>query len=71
MKDKGLKASIPGRKSRKNASKYHKWRYKRRSRIEIMFGHLKHWRRVATHYDWCAETFFFTIILAAPVLYWL
>jgi transposase len=28
--------------------KYDKRRYKRRSRIEIMFGRLKDWRRVAT-----------------------
>ncbi len=28
-------------------------RYRRRSRIEIMFGRLKDWRRVATRYDRC------------------
>jgi len=46
-------------------------RYKRRNRIEIMFGRLKDWRRVATRYDRCSETFFSAIMLAATVLFWL
>ena len=71
LKDKGIKACIPGRKSRKKAVKYDKRRYKRRNRIEIMFGRLKDWRRVATRYDRCPETFFFAIMLAATVLFWL
>jgi transposase len=48
LKDKGIKVCIPDRKSRKKAVKYVKRRYKRRNRIEIMFGRLKDWRRVAT-----------------------
>lgn len=71
LKDKGIKVCIPGRKSRKKAVKYDKRRYKRRNRIEIMFGRLKDWRRVATRYDRCPETFFSAIILAATVLFWL
>ena len=67
LKDKGIKACIPGRKSRKKAVKYDK----RRNRIEIMFGRLKDWRRVATRYDRCPETFFSAIMLAATVLFWL
>ena len=51
LKDKGIKVCIPGRKSRKKAVKYDKRRYKRRNRIEIIFGRLKDWRRVATRYD--------------------
>lgn len=39
---------IPGRKSRIVPIKYDKRRYRSRSRIEIMFGRLKDWRRVAT-----------------------
>ncbi len=58
LKDKGIKLCIPGRKSRKKAVKYDKRRYKRRNRIEIMFGRLKDWRRVATRYDRCPQTFF-------------
>ena len=48
LKDKGIRACIPGRKQRKKAVKYDKRSYKRRKRIEIMFGRLKDWRRVAT-----------------------
>jgi transposase len=46
LKDKGIRACIPGRKQRKKPVKYDKRRYKRRNRIEIMFGRLKDWRRV-------------------------
>ena len=41
LKDKGIKPCIPGRKSRGKAVRYDKRRYKRRNRIEIMFGRLK------------------------------
>ncbi|EAR52145.1 ISSpo7, transposase [Oceanicola granulosus HTCC2516] len=51
LKDRGIRAYIPGRKQRKTPVKYDKPRYKRRNRIEIMFGRLKDWRRVATRYD--------------------
>jgi hypothetical protein len=46
-------------------------RYKRRNRIEIMFGRLKDWRRVATRYDRCPKVFLSAIALAAVVIYWL
>ena len=71
LKDKGIKVCIPSRKSRKKAVKYDKRRYKRRNRIEIMFGRLKDWRRVATRYDRCPETFLSAIALAATILFWL
>ena len=51
LQDKGIRACIPGRKQRKMPVKYDKRRYKRRNRIEIMFGRIKDWRRVATRYD--------------------
>ena len=38
LKDKGIKPCIPGRKSRGKAVRYDKRRYKRRNRIEILFG---------------------------------
>ena len=50
MEDKGTSACIPGRKSRKKSVKCDKRRYKRCNRIEIMFGRLKDWKRVATRY---------------------
>jgi transposase len=48
---------------------YDKRRYKRRNRIEIMFGRLKDWRRVATRYDRCPTVFFSALALAATVLF--
>lgn len=71
LQDRRIKACIPGRKSRKNTVKYDKRRYKRRNRIEIMFGRLKDWRRVATRYDRCPETYLSAIALAATVMFWL
>ena len=71
LKDKGIRACIPGRKQRKTPVKYDKRRYKRRNRIEIMFGRLKDWRRVATRYDRCPKVFLSAIALAALVIYWL
>lgn len=71
LKDKGIRACIPGRKQRKTPVKYDKRRYKRRNRIEIMFGRLKDWRRVATRYDRCPKVFLSAIALAAIVIYWL
>ena len=70
LQDKGIRACIPGRKKRKTPIKYDKRRYKRRNRIEIMFGRLKDWRRVATRYDRCPKVFLSAIALAALVIYW-
>jgi len=71
LQQKGIKPCIPGRKSRLDPIKYDKRRYKRRNRIEIMFGRLKDWRRVATRYDRCPTAFFSAIALAATVIFWL
>lgn len=45
--------------------------YKRRNRIEIMFGRLEDWRRVATRYDRCPEIFLSVIALTAAAIFWL
>jgi transposase len=71
LKDKGIRPCIPGRKSRGKAVRHDKRRDRRRNRIEIMFGRLKHWRRVATRYDSCAKTFLSAVALAATVIFWL
>lgn len=71
LQEKGITPCIPGRKSRNKTVKYDKRRYKRRNRIEIMFGRLKDWRRVATRYDRCPTAFFSAIALAATVIFWL
>tara|TARA_R110000787_G_scaffold28012_5_gene76792 strand:+ start:51 stop:266 length:216 start_codon:yes stop_codon:yes gene_type:complete len=60
-----------GRKSRDKPIKHDKRRYKRRNRIEIMFGCLKDWCRVATRYDRCPKVFLSAIALAASALFWL
>ena len=71
LQEKGIKPWIPGRKSRLKPIKYDKRRYRSRNRIEIMFGRLKDWRRVATRYDRCPTVFFSAIALAATVIFWL
>jgi transposase len=47
LEAKGVQPCIPGRRSRDEPVIYDKRRYRRSSRIEIMFGRLKDWRRVA------------------------
>lgn len=71
LSDRGIRPCIPGRKSRKKLVRYDKRRYKRRNRIERMFGRLKDWRRVATRYDRCPKVFLSAIALAATVIFWL
>jgi len=71
LKDKGIKPCIPGLKPRGKPVKHDKRRYKRRNRIEIMFGRLKDWRRVATRYDRCPKVCLSAIGLAATVMFWL
>jgi transposase len=69
LQAKGITPCIPGRKSRNEPVRCDKRRYKRRNRIEIMFGRLKDWRRVATRYDRCPTVFLSAI--AATVIFWL
>ena len=71
LQAKGITPCIPGRKSRIMPINYDKRRYKSRSRIEIKFGRLKDWRRVATRYDRCPTVFLSAIALAATVIFWL
>ena len=75
LKNRGMRACNLGRKQRKTTVQYdkrrYKRRYKRRNRIEIMFGRLKDWRRVATRYDRCPKVFLSAIALAALVICWL
>jgi transposase len=51
VKDKEIRACIPGRKQRKKPVEYDKRRCKRRNRIEIMVGRLNDWRCVAIRKD--------------------
>ncbi len=69
-KAKCISACNPGRRQRKTPIKYDRRRYKRPSRIEIMFGRLKDWRRVATRCDRCLKVSLSAIALPATVIYW-
>jgi len=71
LQAKGIQPCIPLRRSRNEPVRYDKRRYRRRSRIEIMFGRLKDWRRVATRYDRRPTVFFSVVALAATVIFWL
>jgi transposase len=71
LQDKWIRACFRGRKQRKKPVKYDKPHNKRRNRIEIMFGRLKDWRRLATRYDRCPTVFLSAISLAAIVICWL
>lgn len=71
LQAKGIEPCVPRRKPRLQPVKYDKRRYRRRSRIEIMFGCSKDWRRVATCYDRRPTAFFSAIALAATVIFWL
>lgn len=71
LQDKGIRPCIPGRKSRAKPLGFDKRRYKRRTRIVIVFGRLKDWRQAATRYDRCPKIFLSAIALAATVINWL
>ncbi|MFC0500560.1 IS5 family transposase [Asaia krungthepensis] len=71
LEEKGIRPCIPGRRSRTTPVSYDKRKYRRRNRIEIMFGRLKDWRRVATCDNRCLAVFFSAICLAATVMFWL
>lgn len=71
LKAKGITPCIPPRKGRNFPAGYNKTIYKQRHKVENMFGRLKDWRRVATRYDRCADTFFAAITIAATVIFWL
>ena len=65
----GTAACIPSRAKRKSPIPHDAMLYKQRHKIEIMFGRLKDWRRIATRYDRCAHTFFSAICIAAAVTF--
>ena len=67
----GTVVSIPSRKNRKVAIPHLATLYRRRHRIENMFGSFKDWRRIHTRCDRCAHTFISAIALAAVVNFWI
>lgn len=71
LKAKGITACIPPRKGRRLPAAFCKTQYKKRHKIENMFGRLKDWRRIATRYDRTADIFMAAITIAAIVTYWI
>ena len=71
LTDMGISSCISSRKNRKEPIPHDKKLYKERHKVEIMFGRLKDWRRVATRYDRSPTVFLSAIALAALVIFWL
>ncbi|OCJ44966.1 transposase [Agrobacterium rubi] len=71
LAERKINACIPSRVNRKVAIPHDQVLYKKRHKIENMFGRLKDWRRIHTRYDRCAHTFFSSICIAAAVIFWL
>jgi len=71
LRAKGIRPCIPSKKNRKRALRYDKTLYKQRHKIEIMFGRIKDWRRIAMRYDRCAHTFFSAICIAVVLCFYI
>lgn len=69
--ERGITSCIHSTRSRKSPLLYDADLYRQRHRINIIFGRLKDWRRIATRYPRSAHTFFAAIVLAAIVSCWL
>ncbi len=65
----GIAPCIPSTRCRKVPIPHNATLYGQRHRLEIVFGRLKDWRRIAMRYDRCAHTFFSAISLAATVIF--
>jgi len=68
---KGIAPCIPSKTNRKIPIPHDRFLYRKRHRIEKMFGRLKDWRRIHTRYDRSAHTFFSAIAIAAAAIFWL
>jgi len=69
LKEKGCDALHSSTQEPQEKPRYSKTLYKQRHKIEIMFGRIKDWRRIAMRYDRCAHTFGSAICLAATVIF--
>ena len=69
--DREIIPCIPSRKNRKVQIEHDAILYKKRHKIENMFGRLKDWRRVAMRFDRRADIFLSACALAAIVLFWI
>ena len=66
-----IEACIPSKSNRKIQIPHDRLLYRKRHKIENMFGKLKDWRRIHTRYDRCAHTFMSAIAIAAIVIFWI
>ena len=71
LKERGIKAVIPGKSNRKKKIRHDKQAYKNRNVVERCFCRLKDWRRIATRYDKLAQNFFSALCFVATVAYWI
>lgn len=69
--DEDTRPCIPGRKSQIDLIRCDKRRYKRRNRIEVMFGRPKNRRHLAARDNRCRCVFLVAIVLAVAALFWL
>ena len=70
LKSRRVIATIPSTATRTVPYKHSRIAYRRRNRIERLFGHLKNWRRVATRYDRLACNYLAAIALVSSVVAW-
>ncbi len=71
LADRRIEACIPSKSNRKIQIPHDRTLYRKRHRIENIFGKLKDWRRIHTRYDRCAHTFMSAIAIAAIVIFWI
>jgi transposase len=64
-------ACIPSKANRKVPIPHDTVLYRKRHKIENMFGKLKDWRWIHTRYDRCAHAFMSAICIAATFIFWL
>lgn len=69
--DMGITPCIPSKRNRLVQIEHDAVLYKKRHKIENMFGRLKDWRRVAMRFDRRADIFLSACALAAIVLFWI
>ena len=71
LADRNYEACIPSKSNRKIQIPHDRALYRKRHKIENIFGKLKDWRRIHTRYDRCAHTFMSALAIAAIVIFWI
>ena len=71
LAERHFEVCIPPKSNRKTQIPYDRALYRKRHKIENMFGKIKDWRRIHTRYDRCAHTFMSAIAIAAIVIFWI